>query len=189
MLDQLKEPFPKSELQWRKGRSNTILAYIDARCVMKRLDDVVGIDGWQDSYKSIDGRTMCELSIRINGEWVTKSDGAGDTNIEGEKGGISDAFKRAAVKFGVGRYLYYIPNGCRSFEDLPDTFKPGGGRIMREQCQDSLIVIKQAIIDQDLSTASEAWTELGRHEQNWIWHILSSKQKEAVRACEASRAA
>ena len=60
------------------------LAYIDARCAMKRLDDVVGIDGWQDSYKSLEnGRTVCELSLKINGVWITKSDGAGDTNIEG----------------------------------------------------------------------------------------------------------
>ena len=44
-----------------------------------------------------------------DGEWITKSDGADDSNIEGAKGGISDALKRAAVLFGIGRYLYH-PN-------------------------------------------------------------------------------
>jgi hypothetical protein len=38
--------------------------------------------------------------------WVRKSDGAGETQVEGEKGAISDALKRAAVKWGIGRYLY-----------------------------------------------------------------------------------
>ncbi len=56
---------------------------------------------------------ICYLSIRCDGEWVTKSDGAGDTNIEAEKGGISDALKRAAQKFGIGRYLYYLPKKLR----------------------------------------------------------------------------
>ena len=50
---------------------------------------------------------ICKLSVRISGEWVTKCDGADDTNIEGAKGGISDAFKRAAVKFGIFRYAYH----------------------------------------------------------------------------------
>ena len=48
----------------------------------------------------------CELSVRINGEWITKSDSAGETDVEGIKGQSSDAFKRAAVKFRIGRYLY-----------------------------------------------------------------------------------
>jgi hypothetical protein len=39
--------------------------------------------------------------------WISRCDGADDTNIEGAKGGLSDAFKRAAVKFGIGRYLYH----------------------------------------------------------------------------------
>ena len=30
--------------------------------------------------------------------------------MEAEKGRISDAFKRAAVHWGVGRYLYNLPN-------------------------------------------------------------------------------
>lgn len=111
----------------------TALAYIDARDVMDRLDAVCGVSGWRDEYitepprmvrktkrgwngaqdehynEQICGRVICKLSIRDeSGEWVTKSDGAGETNVEGEKGGISDAFKRAAVKFGIGRDLYRL---------------------------------------------------------------------------------
>src|SRR5690606_35602811 len=59
-----------------------------------------------DEYDCVNGRTICKLGINVDGAWVWKSDGAGDTQVEAEKGGISDAFKRAAVKWGIGRYLY-----------------------------------------------------------------------------------
>ena len=103
----LKRPFPEGKIRWRKGGGGAELAYITARDVMDRLDDVVGVANWQTKYSWIGDRMICELSVRIDGEWITKSDGADDSNIEGAKGGISDALKRAAVLFGVGRYLYY----------------------------------------------------------------------------------
>jgi len=181
-LMMLKQPFSKNELTWRPGGGGNYLAYIDARCAMKRLDDVVGIDGWQDSYKSLDGRTVCELSLKINGVWITKTDGAGDTNIEGAKGGLSDAFKRAAVKFGVGRYLYYIPKTCNSFDDLPDLLKPSSKRINREEMQTSLAAIVNGIAaDEDRSSVDECFNELEEHEQMWIFKILSTKQKDYIR--------
>lgn len=115
LIDKLKMPFPEKEIHWRVGRKSkkgdtaTALAYITSREVMKRLDDVFGIDGWSDRYtETSSGRVICELSVKIDDQWIMKSDGAGGTNIEGDKGGISDAFKRAAVKFGIGRYLYYL---------------------------------------------------------------------------------
>ena len=180
-LEMLKLPFSKSELKWRQGRGGMQLAYIDARAAMKRLDDVMGIDGWQDSYKSLDGRTVCELSLKINGVWITKTDGAGDTNIEGEKGGLSDAFKRAAVKFGVGRYLYYMPNAVNTFDDLPDQLKPSTKRIKREDVQQSLVAIIAGIAAEDSLSVDECYNELEPHEQMWVWNILSTKQKDFIR--------
>lgn len=116
----LKRPFDENQLHWRKGfKGGNDLVYIDARAVMNRLDDVFGIDGWQAEYEHIGGRMICRLSCRVLGNWITKSDGAGDTDIEGDKGGISDALKRAAVLWGVGRYLYYkgaFDNGRRPAE-------------------------------------------------------------------------
>lgn len=82
------------------------LAYLDARDVMDRLDNVCGPANWQDRYSHAGQKTCCEIGIRINGEWIWKSDGAGDTDMEGSKGAFSDAFKRAAVRWGIGRYLY-----------------------------------------------------------------------------------
>lgn len=117
LLKQLKNPFDTKFVKFRVGATNAAktkgiaLAYIDSREVMKRLDDVCGIDGWQDRYIPMDGGFICELGIRMpDGEWVFKSNAAGFTHVEPIKGGASDALKRAAATWGVGRYLYYLPN-------------------------------------------------------------------------------
>ena len=104
----LKRPFPVAKLKWRRGQGGSgELVYITARDVMDRLDEVFGPGGWQSNYEFIGGRMICNLSCKIDGEWVTKADGADDTQIESEKGGISSALKRAAVLLGIGRYLYH----------------------------------------------------------------------------------
>lgn len=107
--------FDREAISWRaqtvskNGDKGLALAYIDARDVMDRLDSIIGAADWQDRYEFSGARTICYLSIKIGDEWVTKADGAGDTDVEAEKGAISDAFKRAAVKWGIGRYLYSMP--------------------------------------------------------------------------------
>ena len=126
MFKQLSAPFPGNAVSWRAqsltgdGTKAMALCYIDARDVMNRLDDVCGPAGWQDSYhETAKGRLICTISINCDGVWVSKSDGAGDTDVEGEKGAISDAFKRTAVKWGIGRYLYDIEPvwaECESYE-------------------------------------------------------------------------
>jgi hypothetical protein len=102
----LKRPFPVHKIKWRPGGGGKELCYIDARDVMDRLDQVFGIDGWQTNYEFMGDRMICNLSVRFDIEWITKSDGSDDTNVESEKGGISGALKRAAVLLGIGRYLY-----------------------------------------------------------------------------------
>ena len=105
----LKRPFPVNKLRWRKGGGAKELVYITARDVMDRLDEVFGIGGWQTNFDFIGDRMICKLSVLTDQGWITKSDGADDSSIEGAKGGISDSLKRAAVQYGVGRYLYH-PN-------------------------------------------------------------------------------
>jgi hypothetical protein len=112
ITEQLKAPFDPRILHWRVGATTgdkskgIALAYIDARDAMKRLDDICG-DAWQAEYP-FEG--CCRIGIKINDEWLWRSNGAGETQVEGEKGRYSDAFKRAAVLWGIGRYLYYLPN-------------------------------------------------------------------------------
>jgi len=114
---QLSAPFALDDLEFRAGTTNNdktkalALAYITSRAVMNRLDEVVGPANWRDEYRpGPDGGVVCGLSLRIEGEWVIKWDGAENTNFEAIKGGLSDAFKRAAVKWGIGRYLYNTPD-------------------------------------------------------------------------------
>jgi len=113
----LRAEFSPDEIHWRVGATSgdktkgMALAYIDARNVMDRLDRVVGPGGWTEEYECVPPRVICTIKIRTpSGEWLGKTDAAGDTQVEAEKGAFSDAFKRAAVKWGIGRYLYDLPS-------------------------------------------------------------------------------
>lgn len=113
----LSAPFASHEHNWRAqsvardGRRAQALCYINARTVQTRLDDVCGVAGWESSFaETASGRVIATISIDMGSRWVSKADGAGATAMEGEKGGLSDAFKRAAVMWGIGRYLYSIPS-------------------------------------------------------------------------------
>lgn len=125
-LSKLKEPFNPNDIEWRVQQSGIkngkvwamVLAYITNRAVQDRLDEVCGAENWQDEFQIHENGVICKLSIKINGEWIPKSDGAHYTDIESFKGGISDAEKRAAVKFGIGRYLYNLPVG---FADITES--------------------------------------------------------------------
>lgn len=117
IFEQLASPFDPSEVDWRVGSTSKkdpnnpkgmALAYIDARTVMDRLDTVCGPAGWQCRYVMEGSKTVCEIGIKCGDEWVWKADGAGDSDIEAEKGALSDAFKRSAVRWGIGRYLYNL---------------------------------------------------------------------------------
>lgn len=122
MFEKLRAHFPEKDISWRPSHMNhqktqaMALAYIDSRDVMERLDAVCGPAGWQSEHFDCGGGRMgCKIGIYIKadhtgpevyGQWIWKSDGAGATQVEGDKGAFSDAFKRAAVSWGVGRYLY-----------------------------------------------------------------------------------
>lgn len=89
-----------------------MVSYIDARDVQDTLDDVCGPENWQDDYRVIDGKVYGGVAINVgtdkNPHWVWKWDCGTESNTEQEKGQASDAFKRAAVKWGVGRFLYRL---------------------------------------------------------------------------------
>lgn len=113
ILEKLKDKFADEDLEFRVGATNKdktmglALAYVQARAIQTRLDEVLGTDKWKMAYREITGGFICTLSIFINGEWISKEDGANTTDFESIKGGISNAFKRVAASgFGIGRYLY-----------------------------------------------------------------------------------
>lgn len=114
---ELKKPFKAEEIEWRiqsSGKNKDaiwakVFAYVQNRAIQDRLDEVVGIDSWQNVLRELPNSGMsCGLSLKINGEWITKWDGADNTDIEATKGGISNAMKRSATQWGIGRYLYEL---------------------------------------------------------------------------------
>lgn len=129
----LAAPFPPEEVSWRLGSVSKAkmrgmaLAYLDARNVMDRLDDVCGPDFWQCKYSHANSKTVCDIGIlvefQLNPQWIWKADGAGDSDIEAEKGAMSDAFKRAAVRWGIGRYLYTLDSPWVEIEEIGNTGK------------------------------------------------------------------
>lgn len=105
------------------------LAYITARAVMDRLDDVLGPDNWQVRFEPAGGVSIrCKLNVRFEpgGEWVEKSDvgSPSEQPDEGDrmKAANSDALKRAAVMFGVGRYLYELPAAWGDYDMVAKRF-------------------------------------------------------------------
>jgi len=122
----LSRPILDEEALWRvdqtyQGRNGgppraRLLAYIDARAGMARLDEAFGWDGWQDDCEMWGPHGVkCAITCRIKDKWYTRSgigvnarEQRGDKGIA-IKGGESDAFKRACVKWGIGRNLYSLP--------------------------------------------------------------------------------
>ena len=132
LFDELCRPFASEEIEWRIGNTKAdkteamALAYMNARAVMDRLDGVCGPDGWQCNYTPLPGHPsiICNLGVRMpSGDWIWKSDGAGASDIEAEKGMMSDALKRAAVRWGVGRYLYELDSPWVKIEPAGRSFK------------------------------------------------------------------
>ena len=115
---ELSKPFAPEDLEWRLQQSfedklrGLAVPYVTNRAIQDRLDDVVGPENWHNEFKPWHGNgkkeaQICGISIYFEGRgFVTKWDGAEDTDIEAVKGGLSDSMKRAAVQWGIGRVLY-----------------------------------------------------------------------------------
>ena len=107
-LSDLKKELP---YKWRVQSANqwgaNCVAYIDARDVQDILDDVCGQENWQVKYEEHKGNLFALIGILVNNTWAWKSDCGTESAVEKQKGEASDAFKRAAVMWGVGRFLYF----------------------------------------------------------------------------------
>lgn len=122
-LAELSAPFTDADVEWRVGTHDKkegkwvrVLCYVSNRAIQQRLDEVCGVGNWRNEYLPLPNADhtkgcQCGISILIDrgslgGEWVTKWDGADNTETMPVKGGLSDAMKRAAVQWGMGRHLY-----------------------------------------------------------------------------------
>jgi hypothetical protein len=123
ITDQLKEPFDPFDIEWRVqsvGKTNAgklwaiVIPYVTNRAIQERLDEVCSVEGWKNKFTDTPNSkgVLCGISIKFKSgdeyEWITKYDGAEETAVEAVKGGLSSAMKRAAVQWGIGRYLYRL---------------------------------------------------------------------------------
>lgn len=220
IFTRLAEPFDPSLVSWRVGSTNKrkfeaqqakerkgqVFAYIDARDVMNRLDEVVGPPHWQARYVPMpNGTTCCEIGIRCErpiagDEWIWKANGAGatgDVDNENEremaeKGGYSDALKRAAVLWGVGRYLYDIKNPWIELDErwsIPDAAyaklrnllpnAKSAYRARKDGDYDRIVNLLRACVNiQDLQSIWKTEQKLiASWPDNWQEHITEEKDR------------
>lgn len=90
----------------------TMLLYMDSRAATNLLDETVGAMNWEMLFET---ETATNLTIGRLGIWdedkgrfVYKSDTGSESNIEAEKGKVSDIYKRCLSRWGVNE-LYSAP--------------------------------------------------------------------------------
>jgi hypothetical protein len=133
---QFTQPFPLEAHKWRvmqlakSGNSATVAYYIDAGAVMDCLDGVAGPENWSDTYRVLASDKLWIVECTLNVGGVIKTDvGEGDA----AKDAYSDALKRAAVKFGIGRYLYGLDSSGWYEIDPYKNFTPASTKIIKEK--------------------------------------------------------
>jgi hypothetical protein len=91
------------------GKVNLLL-YIDSRAVVNLLDETVGCLNWKSRFYEANGLLIGEISIYNEDlkEWICKGDTGSESNIEKEKGLVSDVYKRVLSRWGVTE-LYSSP--------------------------------------------------------------------------------
>lgn len=117
-MELLQAPFEATEIEWRVGSTTAdkakglALAYVTNRAIQNRLDDTFGCFGWKNEFKEWKNTSqICGISVwnEEQKEWITKWDGSDDSATEAVKGGLSDSMKRCGYQWGIGRYLYNLP--------------------------------------------------------------------------------
>lgn len=120
MLTALAKPFAPEDLEWRLQYTNEekmcgmAVPYVTNRAIQNRLDEVCGPENWYNEFRPWHSAgkkdsQLCGIAIYFEGKgFITKWDGAEDSDIEPIKGGLSDSMKRAAYQWGIGRVLYSL---------------------------------------------------------------------------------
>jgi len=193
-IQALAAQFDAGEMKWKpqtvNGNRALVICYVDARVIMDRLDDVVGVDGWQDRYVCLpDGAVVCKLRVKLGGRWITKEDVGGQSEQPDEgdrrKAAFSDALKRAAVKFGIGRYIYRLKPQWMDYDpqkrQIVGTPRLPGGPAPAQQAKQAAPAPQQAAPAKD--KPAKAMPESGRE----LLARLEAKEKalEAAGLCEA----
>lgn len=140
VYEALRAPFPSEQVYWKPqavskdNKRALVVAYTDVRHIFDRLDAVVGPANWQTAIQPGDKGVYAGIGIKINGEWIWKWD-CGEILAEDgvkAKGDVSDAYKRAAVQWGIGRYLYSLPKSWVDYDPERKTITEDAKRQLKE---------------------------------------------------------
>ena len=119
----LLKPFRQQDVELKPGamtkdRTRALaMPFADRRVYFARLDKICGPEHWSHQLVLAERGAVCHLTIF----GVTKS-GAGDYPIDrADENAVTSAeaqaFKRACAAFGLGRYLYTLPQIWADYDD------------------------------------------------------------------------
>lgn len=144
-----------------------MIAYVDARDVAEHLDDILGPENWCDRYYEVKGNLFCSIGIKIDDEWIHKSDVGKESAMDKEKGESSDAFKRAAVKWGVNRDAYRVGVVKLDAKEYNNKWYPCDkdgkffkGKALHDHCNSIAQIQNLENYDLDIKTGSDDWDDL-----------------------------
>ena len=186
--EELCAPFAAADLEWRiqmafpDDMRGIAVPYVTNRAIQNRLDSVVGVDHWYNDYKPWHGAgkkesQICGISIFFEDRgWITKWDGAEDSDIEPIKGGLSDSMKRSAVQWGIGRILYGMDTVYVDIEKKGKNFiikKSETGEPFFENCYPRVVKDEGSpaalkLMDEFLEPVDTEWRGLGIIEKSGV---------------------
>jgi hypothetical protein len=130
---QLIAPFPIEDIEIKPGATSRdkskalALPYADIRVYQDRLDEVVGPENWAVEYRDIsESSVFCRLTILgvvredVGECHKTDKDGVPDENRSCSA--VAQAFKRTCSAFGIGRYIYSLPQIWGEFDGQKKQF-------------------------------------------------------------------
>lgn len=168
----LAAPFDAKDLKTRPGRAGMTFTYADARAVAQRLDDVLGLTGWQFEVDVADlarGVVKGSLAIVVEGKTVIHEDfGYPNSTSDDEplKSAASDALRRCAAQIGVGRSLYSPEKGIQTPARAQTPARSpqiGKSEALSTLSDDDILAAKAAMIfaqtaSEDACSHGEAWS-------------------------------
>jgi len=147
----LAAPFTGTDLKTRPGRGSMTFTYADARAVAQRLDDVLGLAGWQFEVKVADAAAKVvhgTLIAVIDGVTTVRQDFGYPNSAQDDepyKSAASDALRRCAAQIGVGRSLYASGTGA-SLSVAPRPLSVESVRVSQPSVSTSDPVIAAALL-------------------------------------------
>lgn len=198
--ERLAVPFPESEVKQRPGaakwdhkpncegarcreaknpEAHVQFSYVDARAVAQRLDDVLTPEGWDFTCATIPGSDVVKGSLRIGGR-IREDHGYPNSERDEEpiKAATSDALKRCAVLYGIGRHLYEDnrPTTARRAPQRPAAIHPQ---------RDPLPGRGGPLEPTETERSTRSSTEIP--EPPLDWDVLSDKKPEPFAAAQAAK--